>query len=238
MKGLEKYSKNVVVMFAAILLLIAAPTNGSAAFSHFTVITPNEAQAQTGMTYAEWSVKWWQYILETPLENNPAVDPTGANCQFGQSGPVFFLVSTSGGTATRSECVVPAGKILFFPLLGFSVFRSADDGQREHSLRNYIGSFIKSTKNLQVTIDGEEIGINLNPKTTPLRTRSPAGFFTVTAPENNVFGGVAGQSYDTVSDGFYLMVAPLSPGPHTITFGGSSRNFESYVTYNLIVEEP
>jgi len=238
MKAREKFWKSIVGVFMATLLLIAAPTSGSAAFSHFTVISPNDAKAQTGMTYAELSVKWWQYILETPAENNPAVDPTGANCQFGQSGSVFFLVSTSGGTATRNDCVVPAGKFLFFPLLTRVSYQEMTDTRSEQGARSSIQGFLNSAKVLQATIDGEEVNISLNPKTTPLRTRSPAGFFTITAPENNIFGGIPGQSYNAVSDGFYLLVAPLPPGPHTITFGGSSRNFESYVTYNLIVEEP
>lgn len=236
MKVLEKYWKNIVVVFAAILLLIATPTSGSAAFSHFTVISPNDAQTQTGMTYAGLSVKWWQYILETPAENNPAADPTGANCQFGQSGSVFFLVSTSGGTEARNECVVPAGKFLFFPLLTTVSYQEMTDRRSERGARSSIQGLFNSTKVLQATIDGEEVNISLNPKNTPLRTRSPAGFFTITASENNVFGGIPGQSYNAVSDGFYVLIAPLPPGTYTITFGGSSRNFESYVTYNLIVE--
>jgi len=236
MKILEKYWKTAMVGFMAISLLIATLTSGSASSASFTIIPPDDAQAQTGMTYSEWSVKWWQYILETPAENNPAADPTGANCQFGQTGSVFFLVSTSGGNATRSECVVPAGKILFFALLGNSESKTITDYYPEISMRAALQGFNKSAKNLQANIDGEDVSISLNPKTTPLRTRSPAGFFTITAPENNIFGGVPGQTYDTVSDGFYLMVAPLPPGPHTITFGGATRNFESYVTYNLYVE--
>ena len=66
--------------------------------------------------------------------------------------------------------------------------------------------------------------------------RELARHFTVVAPENNIFGGVPAQSYDTVADGFYLMIAPLPPGDHTITFGGSGRNFAADVTYNLFVE--
>lgn len=232
MKVLEKYWKTVMVIFMAFLILMAAPASGSA----FTVIPPNEAQAQTGKTYGEWSVAWWQYLLETPLENNPAFDETGANCNFGQQGSVFFLVSTPGGNVTRNECIVPAGKILFFPLLGIARNKEMTDPYPEISQRAAIQGFVKSTRELQANIDGEDINISLDPKVTPLRTRSPAGFFTLTAPENNIFGRVPGQSYDAVSDGFYLMVAPLPAGAHTITFGGATRNFSSYVTYNLIVE--
>lgn len=237
MKVLKNYWKTLVVIFAAVLILTTAPTNASASTSSFTVISPTNAQAQTGKTYGEWSAAWWQYALETPADNNPFLDETGANCNFGQSGAVFFLVSTFGGSATRNECRVPAGKVLFFPLLDFAVFRSEDDGQREHSLRNYIGSFIHSTRRLQASIDGMDAGalVSLEPRFTPLRTISPAGFFPVVAPENNIFGGIPGQSYDTVSDGFYLLVAPLPAGAHTIKFGGISRNFAADVTYNLIV---
>ncbi len=236
MKIRGKFWKTALVVLTATLFMTAAPMNGAASSANFTVISPDDAQAQTGKTYGEWSADWWQYILETPAENNPALDETGANCNFGQSGAVFFLVSTGGGTATRSECVVPAGKFLFFPLFGSARYKETTDPQPEISLRAAIQGFVKSTKVLQAKIDGEDVAISLNPKSTPLRTLSPSGFFTVTAPENNIFGGIPGQSYDTVSDGFYLMVAPLSPGAHTITFGGSSRNFEAYVTYNLIVE--
>lgn len=236
MKVLEKFRKTAVAAITATLILITVPTIMSASPASFTIISPSNSQAQTGKSYSEWSAVWWQYVFEIPLDNNPIFDTTGANCNFGQSGAVFFLVSTAGGSATRNECRVPAGKILFFPLLGFARFKELTDPQPEVSLRAVIKGFSKSTRELQANIDGEDISISLNPQTTPLRTLSPAGFFTVLAPENNVFGGIPGRSYDLVSDGFYLLVAPLSPGAHTIKFGGISRNFAADVTYNLIVE--
>ncbi len=236
MKVIQKFRKAVVAAVAAGLLLMTTPVFTSALSAGFTIIPPENAEAQTGKTYGEWSARWWQYVFGIPFDNNPIFDPTGANCNFGQSGAVFFLVSTPGGSATRNECRVPAGKILFFPLLGFARFKEVTDPQPEVSLRAVIKGFSKSTRELQANIDGEDISIRLNPKTTPLRTLSPAGFFTVIAPENNIFGGIPGQSYDTVSDGFYLMVAPLPSGAHTIKFGGISRNFAADVTYNLIVE--
>lgn len=236
MKFPEKYRKTVAGVLMATLLLIVAPTSG---FASSEVIPPGDAQAQTGMTYGEWSRAWWHYVLEIPFENNPIYDETGANCNFGQSGAVFFLVATDGGNAVRNECRVPAGKILFFPLLGVANLRwEGTDRKSEQGLRASIKGFSESTRVLQANIDGEDVDISLDPDTTPLRTLSPAGLFTIIAPENNILGVVPGQSFDTVTDGFYLMLAPLPPGPHTITFGGTSRYFSSYVTYNLIVEEP
>ena len=236
MKVLKKISKTVIIAFTASLLLIAATINMDANPTTFDIILPDEAQTQTGKTYGEWSVELWQYFLEIPFENNPIFDATGANCNYAQTGSVFFLVSTPGGSATRNECRVPAGKILFFSPLNIAGF--THQKEPEHSLRNYNRSFINSTRELQVSIDGTDVAtlVSLEPRSTPLRAASPEGFFTIIAPENNIFGGVPGQSYDTVSDGFYLLVAPLPPGAHTIKFGGVSRNFAADVTYNLIVE--
>jgi hypothetical protein len=43
----------------------------------------------------------------------------------------------------------------------------------------------------------------------------------------------------TVADGFYLLLAPLKPGPHTITFGGTGLflggPFAQEITYHLVV---
>ena len=231
----SKWLRNCSKGFCLAIFLLAGLSTNAAVTPSFTVISPANAQMQTGQTYGEWSVAWWRYILELPLENQPGLDPTGANCNYAQSGAVFFLVSTPGGNAVRNECVVPAGKYLFFALLGNSQVKAITDHYPEVSMRASIQGFNNSAKNLQANIDGEDISLSLNPKSTPLRTRSPDGFFTVTAPENNIFGGIPGETYYGVSDGFYLMVAPLSPGAHTITFGGNTRNFSSYVTYNLVV---
>lgn len=236
MKDLKKLWKTVVIAFTANLLLIVATLNMSANPTTFDIIAPDDAQAQTGKTYGEWSVQLWQYIFEIPFENNPIFDATGANCNYAQTGAVFFLVSKAGGSATRNECRVPAGKTLFFSPLNIAGF--THQREPEHSLRNYNRSFINSTREIQINIDGTDVGtlVSLEPRSTPLRAASPAGFFTGIAPVNNIFGGVPFQSYEAVSDGFYLLVAPLSPGAHTITFGGISRNFAADVTYNLIVE--
>lgn len=237
MKVLKKFRETIVIAFTVNLLLIASTINVFANPTSFTIIQPGNAKAQTGKTYGEWSVAFWKYFSEIPLENNPTVDPTGANCNFQQTGSVFFLVSTPGGSATRNACHVPAGKVLFFSPLTIASLRLVDK-QPEISLRNYNQSFINSTQEIQISIDGTDIRtlVSLEPRITPLRAASPDGFFSIFAPVNNIFGVAPGQSYEAVADGFYLMVAPLPPGAHTIKFGGVSRNFAADVTYNLVVE--
>ena len=54
-----------------------------------TVLPPDAEYA--GVSRAEWSARFSQWALSLPPEVNPNFDPTGEQCGYGQSGPVFFL---------------------------------------------------------------------------------------------------------------------------------------------------
>ena len=45
---------------------------------------------------------------------------------------------------------------------------------------------------------------------------APAQPFSVTYPEDSVVGVPAGTYFPQVADGYWLMLAPLTPGQHTI----------------------
>ena len=74
-----KWWPSIVLVLAAVLVLTVAPTTSSAQTSSFTVISPDTAEEQTGMTYGEWSAAWWQYVLSKSVKdpNNPLLDQTG-----------------------------------------------------------------------------------------------------------------------------------------------------------------
>jgi hypothetical protein len=75
---------------------------------------------------------------------------------------------------------------------------------------------------------------DLNPGTTSYRTLSPV--FSAILPGNNLLGAPSTTVLSpVVADGFYLMIAPLSPGDHTLNFGGASPDFSVDVTYHLHV---
>jgi hypothetical protein len=119
------------------------------------------------------------------------------------------------GEAVR-ECSVPTGTALFFPIVNAECNTFEDPSATEADLRgcaNFLGDHIQ---NLLVTIDGvavEHIGL--------YRAESPA--FTIgPVPDNNIFGTTPGSTFDSVSDGFYIMLAPLSRGQHEIHFEGAA----------------
>jgi hypothetical protein len=164
----------------------------------------------------------------------------------GQSGPVFFLVGTNGsGAAIRDQCTVPAGKALFFPLVNAFDVHVPGDGldtpQQVWDDLHITNGF--SISALHASFDGVPVG-NLNPANTPYRACAGpvagcAPSFGLTFPTDNFFGIPAGMYSPAVADGVYLLHAPLTPGTHTISFGGTGFGFGmpnvEDITYYLVV---
>lgn len=83
-------------------------------------------------------------------------------------------------------------------------------------------------------------GIKLN-NLEKYRVESP--MFNMAFPSNNIFGQKAGPTV-AKSEGWYVILEPLSPGTHDVIFGGSIlgnpvTGTESYTTdvgYNLTVK--
>src|SRR5437588_12909771 len=99
----------IAAVFPAVLLLTAVNAPAQ------SFVAPPES-LPGGLSYPQWSAKWWQWEWSTPFAINPVFDTTGIDCGVNQSGPVWFLAGTSGFNATRN-CIVPAGKMIFFPII-------------------------------------------------------------------------------------------------------------------------
>lgn len=185
-----------------------------------------------GANYGELSARWWQWLLSIPAAVNPNVDPTGANCGLKQYDDVWFLAGGFGGTIERS-CTIPAGKPIFFPIINNVGFKP---GGKETllDLRQLVAGFIDSVTEINCTMDG--IACFENPS--QFRVRSPS--FTVIAPPNGLVPpgqlSVPGNTDLLVSDGYWLLLDPPTPGPHSLHFKATAGDFALDVTYNLTIE--
>lgn len=195
-------------------------------------ILPVQAH-QFGKTYAEWSAAWWQWAISIPADHHPLTDT--ADCSTGQRGPVWFLggAFNATGTAVRT-CTLPAGKALFFPVLNVecsTVESPPFFGRNEAELRACAKAFLASAKDLFAEIDG----IPVQNVIYFYRTQSP--LFNFSAPEPNVLGVTGPVTGQSVSDGWYLFLPPLSVGTHTLHFGGKVPEFSQTqdITYHLTV---
>ncbi len=191
-----------------------------------------------GLTYGEWSAKWWQWALSIPADTSPLQDKTGENCDVNQSGPVWFLAGTTGGPAERT-CVVPAGRAIFFPIVnGYGSFAENPLIKTESELRALGKSSFDQVKIVEATVDGVKLENLEN-----YRVQSP--LFNFTYPKNNI-GGVPPGPSQAIADGYWVMLHPLSAGEeHTIHFRGgivdptatSNINFVTDVIYHLTISD-
>lgn len=192
-----------------------------------------------GHSYGEWSVKWWQWAYGLPVAGHPLFDETGADCAAGQSGPVWFLggVFNVSGTVVRTECVVPSGKALFFPIVNVEWDNFCPPGTLSlEELRATAQWFMDLAVDLHCEVDGRALkGLE--------QYRFVGDPFGIEMPSGNIwefFGCAtpAGHYEPLVPDGYYVMLAPLPPGKHTIHFKGTIGdpiNFTPEATYELTV---
>jgi hypothetical protein len=227
-----------IVALAAGLLSPAAPTQAAVGDPNPGVL-PVQSNPH-GRSYAEWAARWWQWAFSLPVDQSPFFDENGscANGASGQSGSVWFLtgVINVSGTATR-DCTVPTGKALFFPILNFECSVLEGNGTTEEELRACARPVMDTATGLLVEVDGVPLQ-----ELSSYRVQSPL-FTYGPLPPNSVLeffgvpGAVAGATSLAVDDGYYLMLAPLPQGAHTIRIRGAlpAFNFTLDVTYRLTV---
>jgi hypothetical protein len=209
---------------AALLLLGIAASSSSG-----QVLPPSSLPY--GYSYQEWSAKFWQYDLGQSTNHLEALGDPGI-CS-GPASRVRFLgpshPGSSGGSAmVTNHITVPEGTPLFLsiqslwvdngncPISAFTTFTAdqlAAQDEAQWSL----------TTETSCTIDGVAVAGLDDPINTIYHVVSPPFSYT-TEEHDNVLAGELGATcipggftiYPAVGDGVYLMLAPLSPGKHTI----------------------
>lgn len=195
-----------------------------------------------GLSYGDWSGKWWQWVVGIPKDVNPTADESGKYCASGQNNQyVWFLAGTGGGSAVRT-CTIPTGKAIFFPILnGECTYKDSATAKTPSDLRSCAIQSDAGVTTLQASVDG----YNLKNIEGYRVTSDP---FNLTMASNNMMGVTPGPT-EGVSDGWWVLLHPLPPGNHEIHFVGvlgsptvtptltsTNPRFASEVTYHLIVK--
>jgi hypothetical protein len=190
-----------------------------------------------GRSYAEWSAAWWQWAFSIAKSQNPMLDETGASAAIGQSGPVYFLAGTMG-TPVERTCTVPADKAIFFPIVtSFGCITA--EGETVESLTATNKGFIDHVTELEAVVDGV-------PLTSLGSFRFVAPVFLISFDATEPLYDIPPGPYTTVSDGYWIMLEPLSVGQHTIFFRTrvvwpaptpeGVQVWETSVTYHLTIQ--
>jgi hypothetical protein len=224
----------------------------SGATSRHLLVYPTTAKP-FGKTYSQWSAEWWKWALALPVNGHPFVDP-GFDCNSannGQSGSVWFLALAQcpvdeqfqcQPAPVERSCTIPADTALFLGVVNAECSNLEGLGMTEAEQRdcaNFLANHIVPDS-LSCTLDGQAIP--------NLRTyRFVSSQFTFEAPTPWIFGNEGGDG-TAVSDGYFLMIKPLSTGAHTLSCEGGVHfsiaegdpfDFDGAFgnTYHLTVEE-
>ena len=180
------------------------------------VIRPGQDCSQKD--YEQLSAAWWEWAMEQPMTSpsgatHPFVDAPTFEVTEGQSGRIWNLASPFG-TMTRS-CSIPAGKALFVGMLNAEASDleglGATKAERRTNAKWQADHIVPSS--LSATIDGVSVK-----NITSFRALSPQ--FDFNAPTPWIFGATGGLGL-AVADGYYLLIAPPSAGPHRIHYTGA-----------------
>src|SRR5919112_4358559 len=98
-RGYSKHTRlSIVTLIVVILALIVNPIIPFVQAQNGTDDNPAVFTLDSqpyGVSYAEWTAKFWQWLLELPSDNNPVNDQTGKNCANNQKDPnVWFIPGT------------------------------------------------------------------------------------------------------------------------------------------------
>jgi hypothetical protein len=196
---------------------------------------------------AQLAVAWTKWAYSKPEAESPLIGSYegGDKCDGRPVSPTpgkkktWFLAGTPDGSVVERTCTVPVGRRLFFPLVSATFFIT-EPGETKEQARQFVKGFIREVLkdpdlSIEVTVDGKEVK---SKRIDRARTR----FFNVTFPKDNIFAefGVERGKYETITNGLWVLLPPLSKGEHTIHGEVSAPNvgtegFSQNNTYHLTV---
>jgi hypothetical protein len=195
-------------------------------------------------SYKQYVEKYWTKILETPNDQNPATDPDGSRHDV-TTDPVYLACSMIG-TVTRKLPDISGEQNIFIAVNPVEICeRELRSGENEDDLHKHAKKDEDTASKAILEIDGKKY-LQSKEKNNLLDDRyriRNVGPFEVEIPDNPLEGlGYAGKC-KVAADGYYVMIKPLAPGPHTIRYvakvdgpHGESAPWEQDVTCTFNVK--
>ena len=188
-----------------------------------------------GLTYGEWTVRWWKWFFSTSKAANPGIDNTGEYAHINQpSKDLWFLagkVGTEDRIIPRRFCNIPASRSILFPVINCEV--NPLECPELKTMKELI-AYVRTDENTIVLkeciVNGQNIPV--------VRVKSEPEIFKAEIHQGNPFGAGRGGLVDVAADGHWVFLRPLPTGQHSLSFKGSCENgrLNSGAHYNLQIE--
>lgn len=219
------------LLHSALVLVWSA---GAALADPFDRVLPPDSTV-AGHDLAWYAMDWWQWAFSMPTDQSPVRDTGGHLCGVNQRGPVWYLAGGFGSAQIHRECIVPPEKFIFFPIITTMVTTMPEQTQTCEEVRAQTAENNDRYVYLAVELDGIPVPDLLQTRIAPkacfdLARRAPP------ALEKRSF-------FPTATDGFWLMLPPLSAGEHHLSFrafytndGAAWGDAIQNITYDLQVQ--
>jgi hypothetical protein len=197
-----------------------------------------------GLSYEEWSAKWWQFFYGQSADN---VQPLGSPgiCE-GPASRVLFLNGAPTSATETKQATIFADTPLFLAILAFTADNTSCPANTfTTNSANVLAAEAVSGWNSAATlttctIDGVAVPGLENPTNTIYNVVSVPFSYT-TAEKDNIVAVSEGEPclpggltvYPAVADGVYLMLSPLSPGKHKIHSVGEAGPGGAFLKIDL-----
>jgi hypothetical protein len=205
-------------------------------FANFedNAVSPNEKV--NSLPLSSYANMWWQWTNTMPPELSPIRDQTGVNCHIGQQGDVWFLAGGYGSSEISRTCVIPEGKHIFFPVINMVYYP-------RYQKSSYTCNKAKDSATLNndalLYIEVElDYKLATNPREFRISSEECFDLLGMIPKEYN-----APKVYPSATDGYWIMLKPLTKGEHELTFkaqynriDGSFGEMAQDIKYKLIVK--
>jgi hypothetical protein len=186
---------------------------------------------------------FWRKQCSMNKSDSPAWHNHGQKDSVFNAGSQFFNLSFDIQGPSNRETSVPQGKGLLIPIVSVEASDAEWPGASDQFLLQLVTTDESHTVDLFVELDGTPFdltGFEVNTDVFDVNFPNDAIFPRVNPP-----GEIAAGPSRAAAGGHYLLTEPLSPGPHTVRFGGKVRamppppciqeNYTEDVRYTLSV---
>ena len=184
--------------------------------------TYSSDSSYAGLTYGQWTVKWWQWAISNPSIKNPVVDDTGQFASINQPISVWFLAGVLADEKRdrkfpRRECNIPTGRPILIPILNCETDSvEYPELKKDSDLLSHLKKQVDSIENRSCYINSQEVP--------PVRVRSDPMIFEIYVhPDFDQKHNKGGLSR-AAADGYWVFLKPLPAGKYNINFEGSCEN--------------
>jgi hypothetical protein len=177
------------------------------------VLSASDVLTRTGQSIDAWGAAWWQNAFAHP---ELLGDTTGDFGHLGNvGGPLFYAEGSGGGTVTL-DYAVPADQFILLPVATY-IWTFFDPCAAVDCAAAIVNNFVSGISAPFASIDGVVVP-DLASHLVSVDVNAPFVFQVDAGPiDSSGYGGIL----NAVQGGLWLVLDPLSPGVHTLTFGAT-----------------